>query len=192
MNVQTLTKKLQAATQQRNLLVITNVLSVLAVVFASTVAIVRKDKVILVPTTIDQYQIQSNRIGDDYILAMTRDISQLILNRHPYDTTYFEENILRIVHPSMHERIKRTLRDDDQNNQYRAGIRNWLPQEICVVRGHDLTTEVRGQVETYVNGQKVVTRDVIQRFEWDLDGTRLWLMSSKETELADAGCIGKG
>jgi len=191
MNVPTLTKNLNATKRQRNLLIVTNVIGIVGLLASSAVAMSRQDKVILVPSTVDQFIIEKGRVSDEYLLAHTRDISNLLLNRHPYDSTYFEENVLRIVHPTKQEQVKGVLAHDDENNKYLAGIRNWLPQEICIVRGTERLSEVKGRVQTYVNGQMVVDREVIQNFKWTVDGTRLWLVDSAEIEVNETRCIGK-
>ena len=191
MNVPTLTKNLAATKRQRNLLIFTNVLCMLGIFATAAVAVSRQDQTIIMPSSVDRYVIQKGRVSDNMVLAMTRDISNLLLNRHPYDSEYFEENILRIAHPSRHEAIKHALSDDAENNQYRAGIRNWLPQEICLVRGDERITEVKGVVQTYVNGQLVVSRDVVQNFKWGIEGTRLWLFDSAEISPSETQCIGR-
>lgn len=187
-NVPVLTKKLNIATRQRNLSFLFNAVFGLATISAAMLALSREDRIITIPTTVDQYVIEKGKVSDNYLMAMTRDGANLFLNRHPYDSQYFEENVLRIVHPSTHEEIKKVLANDDDNNQWRSGIRNWLPESICLVRG-DMISEVRGRVETYVNGEVVSQREVIHNFKWLLDGTRLWLVSASEITKDDAKCI---
>ena len=188
MNVTTLTKNLQTAKRQRNLSIVACLVFAAASCAMSAVALSKKDRIITVPTTVDSYVIEKGRVSDNYMIAMTRDVSNLFLNRHPYDSDYFETNVLRVVHPSTHEEIKSVLAKDDENNQFLSGIRNWLPQNICILRDKNIS-EVSGVVQTYVNGTMVAERKIKQSFKWQLDGTRLWLVSSGEIEAGDEQCL---
>jgi len=189
-NIPTLTKNLGVARRQRNLALMGCLVFALSTGMSSMVAISKTDRIITIPTTVDSYVIEKGRVSDNYMISITRDVSNLFLNRHPYDTEYFEENVLRIVHPSTHEDIKAVLREDDENNQYRAGIRNWLPRSVCVNRKLNIS-EVSGSIQTYVNGKLAVERKVKQYFKWKLDGTRLWLVSSGEILDGEETCLGK-
>lgn len=188
MNVQTLTKNLATAKKQRNLAIFGCLVFAGASVATSMVALAKKDRIITVPTTVDSYVIEKGRVSDNYLISMTRDVSNLFLNRHPYDSDYFETNVLRIVHPSTHEKIKGVLSKDEENNQYLSGIRNWLPQNICIIRDKNIS-EVSGTIQTYVNGTMVAERNIKQFFKWQLDGTRLWLVSSGEIEEGNGQCL---
>lgn len=187
-NVPTLTKNLKVVKRQRNLALIGCAIFAFSSAMASLVAVNKEDRIITVPSSVDSYVIERGKVSDNYYIAMTRDSANLFLNRHPYDSEYFEKNVLRIVHPSTHEEIKRVLEQDDADNQYRSGIRNWLPKRVCLNR-RDNVTEVSGSVETYVNGAKVSERAVNQYFKWQLDGTRLWLVSSGEIKPGDEKCL---
>jgi len=187
-NIPTLTKNLGVARKQRNLAIAGCMIFALASVATSMVAVSKKDRIITVPTTVDSYVIEKGRVSDNYLIAMTRDVSNLFLNRHPYDSDYFETNVLRVVHPSTHEEIKKVLANDDENNQYLSGIRNWLPKNICIMRDKNIS-EVSGTVQTYVNGKMVTEKEVKQFFKWQLDGTRLWLVSSGTIENGEETCL---
>ena len=187
-NIPTLTKNLETAKKQRNLAYAGCLVFAFATCMTALVAVSKEDRIITVPTTVDSYVIEKGRVSDNYLISMTRDVSNLFLNRHPYDSEYFEENVLRIVHPSTHEEIKNVLKGDDDNNQFRSGIRNWLPKEICIKRSANIS-EVSGTVQTFVNGSKVAERPLRQYFKWRLDGTRLWLVSSGEIADGDATCL---
>lgn len=187
-NIPTLTKNLGVAKRQRNLALAGCFVFACATGLSSIVAVSKQDRIITVPTTVDSYVIEKGRVSDNYMISMTRDVSNLFLNRHPYDSEYFQENVLRIVHPSTHEEIKAVMRSDDENNKYRSGIRNWLPKNICIIRGAN-RSEASGNVQTYVNGALMVERPVNQYFNWKLDGTRLWLVSSGEIEAGEEQCL---
>ncbi|MGB0906898.1 MAG: TraE/TraK family type IV conjugative transfer system protein [Maricaulaceae bacterium] len=187
-NIPTLTKNLSVVKRQRNLAIVFCAVFALSTGASAALGLSKKDRIITIPTTVDSYVIEKGRVSDNYLISMTRDASNLFLNRHPYDSDYFETNVLRIVHPSTHETIKNVLREDDENNQYRSGIRNWLPKNICILRNQNIS-EVSGTVQTYVNGALVVEREVKQYFKWQLDGTRLWLVSSGEIAEGEELCL---
>jgi len=187
-NIPILTKNLNVAKGQRNLALVGCVIFSLSTGAASAVAVSKNDRVITIPTSVDSYVIEKGRVSDNYLIAMTRDASNLFLNRHPYDKEYFETNVLRIVHPSRHEEVKGVIRDDDESNQYRAGIRNWLPQRLCILRSENVT-EVSGKIQIYVNGKVSSEREVKQYFKWQLDGTRLWLLTSGEIPDGEEKCL---
>lgn len=184
-----LTKKLATVSRQRNLSIAACGVSALVAVMACMVALAKKDRIITIPTTIDSYIVEKGRVSENMLYAFTRDWSNLFLNRSPYDSDYFEENVFRIVHPSKHQSIRDVLSVDEENNKFRAGTRNWLPENMCVIRTEN-RSEVEGKVQIYVNGQQVLSRPVRQYFEWEMEGTRIWLVDSGEITEGGARCLG--
>lgn len=184
-----LTKKLSTVSRQRNLSIAACAVFAFVAIMACMVALAKKDRIITIPTTIDSYIVEKGRVSENMLYAFTRDWSNLFLNRSPYDSDYFEENVFRIVHPSKHRSIRDVLSVDEENNKFRAGTRNWLPENMCVIRKEN-RSEVEGKVQIYVNGQQVLSRTVRQYFEWEMEGTRIWLVDSGEIAEGGARCLG--
>lgn len=183
-----LTEKLEQMTRQRNVSVGVLALSLVALVLVSMVAASKRDNIILVPTTMGEFHVTQGRVPDDYVLAVTRDAASLLLNRHPHDTSYFRDNLLRLVEPKFHESMQVIIEKDDQENRFKAGRRNWQPIEICRLPGDGFVTEVIGDLETYVNGKRVENEKIVKRFTWKLIGTRLYLSDILDVEHGQHQC----
>jgi len=166
-------------------------LAILSTIMVSFVAVSKKASVIIMPSTVNEYAIVRGRVPDQYLIDMTRDIANLLLNRHPNDTDYFRDNILRRVEPRYHDAIRAQIAQDEIDNKYKAGERTWRPDQICVLRRDDkaLVSEVVGVLDTYVNDRKVDTEFVVKRFEWTLDGMRLWLVDTEDLTRDKSECI---
>ena len=180
----------QSLKRQRNLVAVAAGLLLLTAWSTSAIAMRRNSEVILVPTLLPETAIQRNRAPDDYVLSMTRDAAQLFLNRHPHDTRYMRENVLRIVDPAYHDELKRQIAEDENDNKYKSGERVFFPERMCMVEGTTSpTAEIRGRLNTYLNDRKIETRDVIQRFVWRVDGYRLVLVDTASIDKSDALCV---
>lgn len=174
MDVRQLEKQADTLTRQRNISFMGLALALVAVCGMTTVVASRKESIVLVPTTVDQYTIVKGRVPDDYLIAVTRDAASLLLNRHPHDTSYFRDNILRMTDPAIHDDMLVAIEQDELDNKFRAGRKNWMPEEVCRLPGEDLVTEIVGTLETYVNGQRINSERIARRFHWRLEGTRLF------------------
>ena len=175
--------------RQRNLAIGAALLFCVSNAAVATAMMARGNQTILVPSIVDEYAITATRVSSDYLLALTRDAASLYLNRHPYDTDYFEDNLRRLLHPSLHEALRETIRRDEEFNTYKLGRRNWQPQELCRLPGDALRTEIYGTLETYLNGKVVETVRTVRQFHWRHEGTRVFLVDMIEIEPGKHECL---
>lgn len=188
MDYRALEEKLQFVQKQRNVAFVFMGIAMVALTAVSMLAVSKKSNTILIPTTVSEYHITAGRVPTIYLLAVTRDAASLMLNRHPHDTNYFQENMLRLVDPKIHDEMMVIMQKDEKDNRFKAGRRNWMPIEICRLQGDELVTEVVGDLETYVNGNRVETKKVVKRFFWTLNGTRLFLSDVMDIEHGQHEC----
>lgn len=177
--------------RQRNLLI--GALGLLAAtnLCISALAASRKPATILIPTMMSEFEIRDGRVPDDYILNLTRDAATLMLNRHPHDTDYFRENILRMVEPRHHGALETSMAADEMQNRYKSGERTFHATDLCRVRTKDgdLVTEIVGRLNTYLNDRKVASEELAQRFIWRMDGRRVWLRDTLRLATPESECL---
>lgn len=161
----------------------------LAVVASGVVASAKDTSVVMVPSSVDEFRLSSSHVSTTYLLAMTRDAAALYLNRHPHDTDYFKQNLVRLAHPSFHDDIIEAIDLDEANNRFKLGRRNWMPTDVCRLSGDDYRTEILGSRETYVGGELIATETVARQFRWRLEGTRLYLVDMLEMDPAESECL---
>ena len=179
-----------ALVKQRNIFAALLGASILTTSLVALMAMAKSDKVVVIPSTLDEFTIRKGRVPDAYLVNMTRDMANLLFNRHPHDTAYFRINILQRVEPRHHDAIVAQIEQDEVENKYKQGDRNWRPADICVLRSSDgtLVTEAIGRLDTYVNDQRLQTEQLAQRFFWTLQGTRLYLADTRRIDLTDSEC----
>ena len=185
-----LKQRVDALTKQRNIFAAMLGISLVTSAMVAGVAVNKQDRIIVVPSTVDEFTITKGRAPDAYLVNMTRDMANLLFNRHPHDTEYFRLNILKRVEPRHHDAIVAQIAQDEIENKYKQGDRNWRPSDICVLRSSDgsLVTETIGRLDTYVNDQRLHTEILAQRFFWTLDGTQLFLSDTQRIDVNDSEC----
>ena len=160
-------KRIDGLLRQRNLLL--GGLALLAATnFAvASLAALRTTETILIPTQLAETAIRDGSVSDDYLIGITRDVATLMLNRHPHDTDYFRESVLRIVEPRHHGALEASMAADERLNRYKSGERTFHPTDLCRVRTPDgqLVTEIVGRLNTYLNDRKVASEELAQRFD---------------------------
>jgi len=186
-----LAKRNKSLVKQRNVMSAFVGVSMLTTLLVGAVAFKSDQSVVIIPSTVNEYTIRKGRVPDLYLIDLSRDMSNLLYNRHPNDTDYFKENILRRVEPRYHDSIRAQIAQDEIENKYKAGETNWRPDKICVLRmeGGGLVSEVVGQVDTYVNDRKVESRSQVSRFRWSLSGTRVWLSDVEQLSREESECL---
>jgi hypothetical protein len=187
-----LRKQTISLTKQRNLAGAGMALALISLTMVSILALSKSDKVIIIPSTVDEYTITKGRVPDNYLINSTRDMANLLLNRHPHDTDFFKLNILRRVHPRFHDDVSARIAQDEIENKFKSGERVWRPSDICVLQSSDgrLVSEVVGQLDTYVNKARLSRVGLAQRFFWTLEGTQLYLVDTERMDPKDAECSG--
>lgn len=133
------------------------------------------ERVVLVPTLPARAALTSSQVSADYLELVTRDVAYLMLNRSPTGLDYWMEEILALVHPSAHGRVKADLlklvaeqRGSDVSQSFRLMRLKVDPKT--------LTSEVQGELATIV-GRQVVAKDKrTYRLRWSYEGFRLALL----------------
>lgn len=191
MNPHQLQERNKALLKQRNVLGAAAMMGLAATCLVSLVAVSRQTSVVIVPSTINETTIVRGRIPEQYLMDVTRDVSNLLFNRHPNDGEYFRTNILRLVEPRYHDVLSAKMAQDEIENRYKAGERVWRGERICVPHRTDglIVSEVLGILDTYVNDRKVESVPIAQQFIWSLSGTRIFLQDSNRVEREETDCL---
>jgi len=184
--------KLKATIRIKNLLTVLLVMSILTTFILGAAFSTKKTEVLIMPSTVDTYAIQSGRATDNYVKRMTLDISNLLISRHPYDTEFFKTNILQLSDPRFHPTIEKQIAYDEANNKFKMGTRVFRPSQVCMVRGERIESEVVGDVDVYVNDKRTTTNKVQRRFVWSLSGFHLRLMDTYEVTAKESVCLSAG
>lgn len=166
----------QSLLKQRNMLLVsalTLLVLCLWLVFAAT----SKDReIVLQPITAQPLTISSAGVSPDYLEFVTRDTAYMILNRSPQGLDYWMTQVLSVVHPSAHGRIKADLVKIIAE-QKGSDVAQSFTMKKMKVDPRALTSEVEGETVTFV-GDKVVSREKrVYRFGWDYTGLSLRLVS---------------
>jgi conjugal transfer pilus assembly protein TraE len=165
----------QKVLKQRNLLLAVIVgLSVLVCILMALLA--SKDReVVLQPILAKPVTISSSGVTTDYLEAVTRDTAYLILNRSPSGLDYWMSNILKIVAPEAYGPIKAQLAKvvSEQSNTDIA--QSFLPTKMTV-DPKNLTSEVTGDLRTFVGDQTISNEKKTYVFAWKYSGVSLSLV----------------
>lgn len=191
MNPHQLQERNKSLVKQRNLLAAGAMAGLVATSLVSLVALAQETSVVIIPSTVNETTIVRGRVPDQYLMDLTRDVSNLLFNRHPNDGEYFRTNILRLVEPRYHDVLSAKMAQDEIENRYKAGERVWRPERICVPHqsGDTIASEVLGVLDTYVNDRKVESLPIAQRFVWSVSGTRVFLQDSSRVEREETDCL---
>lgn len=173
----------QSVLRQRNGLLGLCALLILLSAGLAVALLSKEERVILVPTVSARAALSTSRVSADYLELVTRDVAYLTLNRSPSGLDYWLEEILALVHPSAHGRVKSELmklvaeqRGSDVSQSFRMASLRVDPK--------NLTSEVSGELATIV-GRQVVARGMrTYRLTWSYAGLRLWLVAFEDVTLA--------
>ena len=165
----------QKVLKQRNLLLLVVVgLVVLAGILMGLIA--SKDReVVLMPVLSRPMTISSSGVTTEYLEAVTRDTAYLILNRSPSGLDYWMDNVLKIVAPDAYGPIKAQLVKivTEQSNTDIA--QSFLPTRMTV-DPKNLTSEVTGDLRTFVGDQTISNEKKTYVFAWSYSGVSLSLI----------------
>ncbi len=165
----------QSLLKQRNLLliVVASLGALLALTFAFAAS---KDReVVLQPILSRPTVISSAGVTNDYLEAVTRDTAYLILNRSPDGLEYWMTNVLKLVAPEAYGTIKAQL-VRIVNEQANSDIaQSFLPTKMTV-DPRSLTSEVSGELRTFVGDQVISSEKKTYHFAWRYTGVSLALI----------------
>lgn len=140
-----------------------------------------RTEVVLVPTMVGDMSITTGRPSAEYLESMTRDVASLFLNRHPNNTDYFQENILRVVDASVYSQMERELAASRQERIRTRTSTVFHPLSIYV-DPDEAYTEIHGQLRTYVGPQEVEQAEKTFAARWTVSGLTVRLLEFVEIE----------
>jgi|TARA_R110002049_G_scaffold308941_1_gene515063 conjugal transfer pilus assembly protein TraE len=145
----------------------------------------QRSEVVLVPTLTTEMTISSGTPSGAYLEAMTRDVAGLFLNRHPHNTDYFRENILRIVHSSVYAELQRDLAVQREERVRTRTSTVFHPLSIYV-DPEDHYSEITGIVKTYVGSNQVSEETKVFAATWIVEGLSVRLADFSEIDNANS------
>jgi len=165
----------QKVLKQRNLLLVVIVGLVILVGVLMGLVATRDREVVLQPILSRPMTISSSGVTTDYLEAVTRDTAYLILNRSPSGLDYWMDNILKIVSPDAYGAIKAQLIKivSEQSNTDIA--QSFLPTKMTV-DPKSMTSQVTGQLRTFVGDQIIANEQKTYVFSWKHSGVSLSLI----------------
>ncbi|MCF6195738.1 MAG: type IV conjugative transfer system protein TraE [Emcibacter sp.] len=141
----------------------------------------QEEKIILIPTLGSEVMISNRGVSADYLERVTRDVVALMLNRTPRSLPYFQDQLLRIVHPGSYGDVKSQLvkmadeaRTGDISTVFFPVQMNTDPV--------NLTSDVTGELQVYVGKTRVAKDRRHYRMTWNYAGMRLSLLSFEDMD----------
>lgn len=180
--------RLRAALRQRNVLAVAALALTLTTALSSYALASRTERIVLVPTLHSDTALSSQTPSPDYLEAVTRDVANLFLNRHPNNLSYFRDNILRLAHPSSHGEIEAALMSTERRLIATKSSTVFFPTEIYVdLEG--LYSEIKGELQTYLGPERTATERKVFAADWRFQSMRLWLEDFYPIDSADSRSI---
>tara|TARA_R110002096_G_scaffold365345_1_gene558695 strand:+ start:3833 stop:4396 length:564 start_codon:yes stop_codon:yes gene_type:complete len=141
----------------------------------------QEEKIILIPTLDGEVTISNKGVSADYLERVTRDVMALMLNRTPRSLPYFQDQLLRIVHPGSYGYIKSQL--VKMADEVRKGDIStiFFPVHMSTDPAN-LTSEVTGELHVYVGKTRVAKDRRHYRMTWNYAGVRLSLLSFEDLD----------
>jgi conjugal transfer pilus assembly protein TraE len=167
-------ERAQALLRQRNRFALMSAGLALALVIAGGFAVTRSREVVLLPTLEKPLTISSAGVGSEYLEFVTRDVALMLLNRSPEALDYWMEAILKIADPGKRGALKAELMKIVEE-QRGSDVTQAFVITAMEVDAQALTSDVTGQLKTFV-GQQVIASDKRRfRLTWTYRGLRLAL-----------------
>ena len=169
-------QRAQTLLRQRKILLMVAAASFLTNL-ALVTALTSKDReVILQPIATRPLTISSSEVGADYLELVTRDVALMLLNRSPAGLDYWMEQILKVAHPAAYGSLRAEL-VEIVTEQRGSDVSQAFVITGMTVDPKRLTSEVEGDLKTFVGGQVIASEAKRFRFGWDYTGLRLSLAS---------------
>jgi conjugal transfer pilus assembly protein TraE len=167
-------QRTQGLLRQRKLLLVGLAASFLVNVGALMALSSKNREVILQPVSPRSLSISSSGVTADYLEFVTRDVALVLLNRSPAGLDYWMEQILKLAHPAAYGRLKAEL-VKIVTEQRGSDLAQAFVITGMTVDPKGLTSEVEGELKTFVGGQVIASEKKRFRFGWDYTGLRLSL-----------------
>ncbi len=167
-------QRTQSLLRQRKTLMICLAASFLANLGLGQAALSRDREVILQPVATHPLSIGSSGVSADYLELVTRDVALMLLNRSPAGLDYWMDQILKVAHPAAYGRLKAELVKIVTEQRGSDLAQAFVITEMTV-DPKGLSSEVEGELKTFVGGQVIASEKKRFRFGWDYTGLRLSL-----------------
>ncbi|MEL7322569.1 MAG: type IV conjugative transfer system protein TraE [Pseudomonadota bacterium] len=177
--------RLNTALRQRNMLAFSALVLSLAIVLLAYALATKEERIILTPTLLADTELTTRVPSPEYLEQVTRDISNLFLNRHPHNLSYFRENILRLSDPTAHGQIEAALMATERRLLATRTSTVFYPTEIFV-DPERLYSEIKGELHTYLGPERVSEDRKIYAADWSYRSMRLHLQDFYPIEADDA------
>ncbi len=100
---------------QRNTFLLFSLLQACAVILLTILLCMKKERILIVPTSGASFWIEENRASSGYIEKMGVFLSDLLLNRSPADVEKRNAIILQYVHPKSYHEIRKLLLQEQES-----------------------------------------------------------------------------
>lgn len=140
MDSDTFKQNVRQSLKQRNIFLFLTLIQAIALVILSSIVCVRKERLVVVPTTGTSYWIEDNKVSQSYVEKMGIYLSDLLLNRTPSDVEKKNKLILEHVHPAFYQKIRKQLFEEqagmlktNQSYFFRTEHSYALPKELSFI-----------------------------------------------------------
>jgi conjugal transfer pilus assembly protein TraE len=154
-------------------------------VIMATLVMRQRTEAVLVPTMTSDMSLMSGAPSGPYMEMLTRDVASLFLNRHPNNTDYFQENVLRIVDSSVYAEMEQELRAMREERIHTRTSTVFHPIEIFTdpTEGY---SEITGVLQTRVGDQQVAEDTRTYAARWNIEGLSVRLLDFAEIDRDDS------
>ena len=142
----------------------------------------QRTEAVLIPTMTSDMALMSGAPSGQYMEMLTRDIASLFLNRHPNNTEYFQENVLRVVHSSVYAEMEQQLRAKRIHTRTSTVFH---PIELFVDPSEGYS-EITGVLQTRVGDQQVSEETRTYAARWHIEGLTVRLLDFSEIDREDS------
>lgn len=164
----------QRVLRQRNLLAMVALGLAAIIVILFTISASRDREIVLQPVLQSPLTISSAGVSRQYLELVTRDTSQLILNRSPDNLDYWLTSIVQLCTPQARGRIKADMLKiaDEQRG---SSISQFFTIDTMDIDPKQLRSTVSGTLNT-IAGQKIIaSQKRTFQFDWEYSGLSLKL-----------------
>tara|TARA_R110000744_G_scaffold91550_3_gene177585 strand:- start:14552 stop:15136 length:585 start_codon:yes stop_codon:yes gene_type:complete len=145
----------------------------------------QRTEAVLIPTMTSDMALMSGAPSGQYMEMLTRDIASLFLNRHPNNTEYFQENVLRVVHSSVYAEMEQQLRAMREERIHTRTSTVFHPIELFVDPSEGYS-EITGVLQTRVGDQQVSEETRTYAARWHIEGLTVRLLDFSEIDREDS------
>lgn len=158
-------------------------LCLLAINLLLTILLITSEKeIVLVPNSIDQeISIKDGKMSNSYLEALTRDVTNLILNITPDNVEYSSKAILKITHPQFYGTLKTELNKRSKDVINRK-ISTYFAGQSIFVGDDKMSVIVLGKLSTFLGKEEVSVEEKNYAISFKYEGYRPLIMSFEEVD----------